>query len=420
VGAATSSLVGSARSTFGRIGSIGCRSDDSDELRLRKQTLVLASVSVAFLATFWWATLLALGRPLAAAIPMAYQVIAIVGLVAFARTGAFRPYRLVILGLMLVLPFVLQWALGGFVNASVVCLWSLTTALSALFFYGPRGAVPWFSGFLVLLVVSGLVDPVVAVIVEPVPDGVRLLFFVLNVSCVAIVLYLLLEYFVIQRDRALASSERLLLNVLPASIAARLKRDPGTIAETHHDVAVLFADVVDFTPFAERAEPGAVVRLLEDVFGRFDTLAARHGLEKIKTIGDAYMVVGGVPEPRPGHVEAIAEMALDMLAAVGEATAEGRPVDVRIGIDVGPVIAGVIGRRKFAYDLWGDTVNTAARMESHGLPGRIHVSSRVESALRGRYRFERRGGVEVKGKGELATYFLVGRLAAPSELAAGC
>jgi guanylate cyclase len=420
VGVATRSLGGSARSLLARIGSIGCRPSDSDELRLRKQTLVLSTVTVAILATAWWATYLALGRPVAAAIPMTYQVVALVGLAAFAYSGAFRPFRMVILGLMLVLPFVLQWALGGFVSASVVCLWSLTTALSALFFYGPRGAVPWFAGFLVLLLVSGLVDPVVSAATTPVPAEVQLTFFVLNVSCVAIVLYLLLEYFVIQRDRAMASSERLLLNVLPASIASRLKREPGTIAETHPDVAVLFADVVDFTPFAERADPAAVVRLLEEVFGTFDELAARHGLEKIKTIGDAYMVVGGVPEPRPDHVEAVAEMALDMLAAVRETTVGSRAVNVRIGIDVGPVIAGVIGRRKFAYDLWGDTVNTAARMESHGLPGRIHVSARVETALRGRYRFVRRGGVEVKGKGELATYFLEGRRPTPVALGDGC
>jgi guanylate cyclase len=403
-----------------RIGSIGGRPTDSDELRLRKQTLVLATVTVAILATAWSVTYLALGLATAAIIPIAYQIGAVAGLAAFGRTGAFRAFRLLILGMMLVLPFVLQWALGGFVNSSAVCLWSLTTALSALFFYGPRGALPWFAGFLVLLVVSGLVDPAVATAAPAVPDGVRLLFFVLNVSCVAIVLYLLLQYFVVQRDRAMASSEQLLLNVLPGPIAARLKRDPGTIADTHGDVAVLFADVVGFTPFAEHAGPVEVVDLLDDVFGRFDTLAARHGLEKIKTIGDAYMVVGGVPEPRPGHIDAVADMALDMLTEARAGSTAGHQVDLRVGIDVGPVVAGVIGRHRVAYDLWGDTVNTAARMESHGLPGRIHVTARVEAALRGRYRFERRGGVEVKGKGELTTYFLIGRLETPAVLADGC
>jgi guanylate cyclase len=365
-------------------------------------------------------TYVALGLATAAAIPIAYQVGAVAGLALFGRSGAFRPFRLLILGMMLVLPFLLQWALGGFVNSSAVCLWSLTTALSALFFYGPRGAVPWFVGFLVLLVVSGFVDPAVAAAAPPVPDGVELLFFVLNVSCVAIVLYLLLQYFVIQRDRAMASSEQLLLNVLPGPIAARLKHEPGTIADTHSDVAVLFADVVDFTPFAEHAGPAEVVGLLDDVFGRFDALAARHGLEKIKTIGDAYMVVGGVPEPRPGHLDAVADMALDMLAEARACSTASHQVDLRVGIDVGPVVAGVIGRHRVAYDLWGDTVNTAARMESHGLPGRVHVTARVEAALRGRYRFERRGGIEVKGKGELTTYFLIGRLEIPAALAGGC
>jgi class 3 adenylate cyclase len=173
---------------------------------------------------------------------------------------------------------------------------------------------------------------------------------------------------------------------------------------------VLFADIVGFTPLAERLPASEVVSLLDQVFARWDAVAAEHGVEKIKTIGDAYMVAGGLPEPRPDHAQAIAELALAMQAEVARHTdPSGQPLAVRIGIDTGPVVAGVIGRRKFSYDLWGDTVNTASRMESTGVPGCIQVTERAWRRLRDGYRLERRGPVEVKGKGEMVTWFLVGR-----------
>jgi adenylate cyclase len=205
-------------------------------------------------------------------------------------------------------------------------------------------------------------------------------------------------------------SERLLLNVLPASIAARLKQSQGVIADGFPDVTVLFADIVNFTPLSEGIAPEGVVQLLDELFSGFDQLAQRHGLEKIKTIGDAYMVVGGLPEPRPDHAEAVAEMALAMRQEVARRVGPtGRPLQVRIGIDTGPVVAGVIGRSKFSYDLWGDTVNTASRMESQGLPGCIQVTERTYQRLRNRYRFEQRGPIQVRGKTAMVTYLLLGR-----------
>jgi class 3 adenylate cyclase len=209
-------------------------------------------------------------------------------------------------------------------------------------------------------------------------------------------------------------SERLLLNVLPAPIAARLKQGEEVIADGFPEVTVLFADLVDFTRRSQETTPERVVRVLDDLFSALDQLAERHGLEKIKTVGDAYMAVGGLPEPRPDHARAVAEMALDVREEVARhLDPGGEPLAVRIGIDTGPVVAGVIGRRKFSYDLWGDTVNTASRMESQGLAGCIQVTDRVYRRLRGRYRFERRGPVQVKGKGELLTWFLVGRAGQP-------
>jgi class 3 adenylate cyclase len=212
-------------------------------------------------------------------------------------------------------------------------------------------------------------------------------------------------------DREREKSERLLLNVLPGSIAARLKQAEGVIADGFPDVTVLFADIVDFTSRSERIPPEQVVEVLNDLFSVFDQLALQRGLEKIKTIGDAYMVVGGLPDPRPDHAEAVAEMALAMRKeVVGRADPSGQPLAVRIGIDTGPVVAGVIGTSRFSYDLWGDTVNTASRMESHGVPGCIQVTARTWERLRDRYRFERRGPIQVKGKGEIVTYFLEGRV----------
>jgi class 3 adenylate cyclase len=206
-----------------------------------------------------------------------------------------------------------------------------------------------------------------------------------------------------------AKSERLLLNVLPEPVARRLKDHGGVIADASSDVTVLFADIVGFTPLSERLSPSEVVALLDGVFAGWDALAARHGVEKIKTIGDAYMVAGGIPLPRDDHAEAIADMALAMGREIERCAADnGMPLRVRIGIDTGPVVAGVIGRAKFIYDLWGDTVNTASRMESHAQPGTIQVTERAYERLRSRYELRRRGIVDVKGKGPMTTYLLLG------------
>jgi class 3 adenylate cyclase len=205
-------------------------------------------------------------------------------------------------------------------------------------------------------------------------------------------------------------SERLLLNVLPASIAARLKQREEVIADRFSDVTVLFADLVDFTRRSERITPEQLVQVLNELFSVFDQVAQRHGLEKIKTIGDAYVVAAGLPDPRPDHAEAVAEMALAIRDEVARRSdPSGQPLAVRIGIDTGPAVAGVIGTSKFSYDLWGDTVNTASRMESYGVAGCIQVTARTYQRLKDGYRFERRGPIQVKGKGELIAYFLLGR-----------
>jgi PAS domain S-box-containing protein len=211
-------------------------------------------------------------------------------------------------------------------------------------------------------------------------------------------------------------SERLLSNVLPQPIAERLKRGQKTIADHFTEVTVLFADLVSFTHLSSHSSPKELVELLNRIFSKFDALAERHGLEKIKTIGDAYMVVGGLPTPTPTHVSAIADMALDLQNSITQFTTQaGLPIQLRVGIHTGPVIAGIIGTRKFSYDLWGNTVNVASRMESQGEPGRIQVTAAVYDRLKKRYHLEARGEIEVKGKGLMPTYWLLGKKTALSE-----
>lgn len=214
-------------------------------------------------------------------------------------------------------------------------------------------------------------------------------------------------------------SERLLLNILPKTVAARLKQGERTIADRYSAVTVLFADVVDFTALASRIDPEELVSLLNDLFSRFDSLADRYGLEKIKTIGDSYLVVGGLPEPREDHATAVAALALDMLGAVDEFNrARKSAVAVRIGLNSGPVVAGVIGRQKFSYDLWGSTVNIASRMQSSGLPNRVNVSATTQGLLAATFQLSPRGIVFCKGLGDVQTYLLEGkRPEVPAEIA---
>jgi class 3 adenylate cyclase len=229
-------------------------------------------------------------------------------------------------------------------------------------------------------------------------------------------LYLSTRYFVTRIEQEKARSDRLLLNVLPAPIAERLKAGEAVIADHHEQATVLFADIVGFTPLASRLEAREVVLLLDHIFSAFDTIAVRRGLEKIKTIGDAYMLVGGVPVAASDQAVRVADAALDMRDFLDVLSKKrGLELSMRIGIHSGDVVAGVIGRSKFTFDLWGDTVNTASRMESHGAPGRVHVSQATRTLLDDSFVFEERGVISVKGKGEMVTSWLERRRRAANE-----
>ena len=403
------------RGWIDRLANAGALPGDSPDERLRKATLTLSAILVTILATVWFATYAAVGLWVPAAVPLVYQLVSLADLAIFFRWRNYPLFRFSQLFLILWLPFVLQWTLGGFVTSGVAMAWAILAPFGALMFAGPRQAVAWLLAYIALIGVSGGIDHVLPD--EDVPTAVIITFFVLNTSVVSAVAFVLIHYFVGARERATAAlaeeharSERLLLNILPAPIAERLKVSDGIIADGFHAVTVLFADIVGFTPLAETMSPNEVVELLNDVFSAFDELVEAHGLEKIKTIGDGYMVAGGLPTPREDHAEAVADMALGLRAKLAEVEAAARcRLEVRMGIDSGPVVAGVIGKRKFSYDLWGDTVNTASRMESHCSPGAIQVSQRAYERLRDGYVLEPQEDVAVKGKGAMTTYLLVGR-----------
>lgn len=406
-----------------RLVQIGALESDSGELRVRKAVLVLSSTLMASLSLLWVVTYASLGLWVSAAIPFGYQIASAASIYTFARTRRYLLFRRSQLCMSLLLPFALQCSLGGFEASSAVCLWAITSPFGALLFVGARQSVPWFVAFVGLVAISGAIDPALANRAPDVPQAVVVTLFVLNILGVATTAYALLQYFVRARERALAElarehhaleleqakSERLLLNVLPEPVAARLKEREGIIADDCPGVTVLFADIVGFTPLTERLSAAELVSLLDQLFARWDAVAADHGVEKIKTIGDAYMVASGIPLPRDDHAEAIAATALAMVPEVKRCSAEtGLPLEVRIGIDTGPVVAGVIGRAKFSYDLWGDTVNTASRMESHAQPGTIQVTERAYERLRRRYELRRRGTIDIKGKAPMTCYLLIG------------
>ena len=393
------------RRLLDQLGSIGADPRDDDELKVRKRFLVLCSIVVLPPAVLWGLFYLAYGEPLAAAIPLGYSAISSLSIVLFALRREFRVLRAVQLLLILALPFLLQEMLGGFVPSSAVILWSMLCPFGALVFSDVRAASRWFALFVLLVCVSAFFQFRTANNLHP--ELVTLLF-VLNVSVVASIVFVLLASFVKQIETEHARAEGLLLNVLPKAIARRLKAAPGIIADSYEEATILFADVVNSTPLTSSLSARDVVALLDEYVTQFDALARSYGVEKIRTIGDNWMGVAGVPTSRADHARCAARLALEMLAFVQARQAGGALcLDFRIGLNSGPVIGGVIGRDKFVFDIWGDAVNLASRMESTGVPGRIQVGPATYALLKDEFVFEARGSVTVKGKGEIETWFLI-------------
>ncbi len=398
---------------LGLAASIGADRSDDDDARLLKSLLVGTALMIMPAGIVWGSIYLAFGEPLAAIIPYGYAAASALSLVVFHATRGFRWFANVQFGLILVAPLLLMIVLGGFVPSSGVILWAVLAPLGAIAFDTHRRAPRWFAIYAVAVVLSGVFAAELRT--NALPPEVLLLFFVMNILGPSTIAFTLLYAFAGQRETALGSlreeqakAESLLLNILPRRIADILKGGQRQVAEGFDAATILFADVVDFTPLSARLEPKEVVELLDHLFSHFDELAERHGLEKIKTIGDAYMVAAGVPVERPDHAQAIARLALDIresLEAHGKLAQH--KIRVRIGINSGPVVAGVIGRRRFIYDLWGDAVNVASRMESQGTAGMIQVTRTTHDLLADDFVLEPQGSVAVKGRGEMDIWFLV-------------
>ena len=397
-----------------RLTRIGADVGDSEELRRKKALLVLLSVLILPVSVVWGSLYLALGS-LVGIVPFVYFVVSVGSLARFARTRRFEPLLVTQLLDILLTTTAGQMLVGGFLPSGAVGLWGILAPLGALVFLELRQAVWWFGAFVAVFVLTGAAGEVLFTDAD-LPLWFTSTMLALNVVGAGSVAFTLLASFASQRNTAIAAlraeqakSEALLLNILPRPIAERLKAASRTIADDFAAASIVFADVVGFTPLAQRLPPAQTVGILDQLFSTFDELVERHGLEKIKTIGDCYMAAAGVPNPDPDHARKAALLALSMRAVMprsAESIQSG--LELRIGINSGPVVAGVIGTKRFVYDLWGDVVNTASRMESHGTPGEIQITAATRELLKDEFVCRPRGSIDVKGKGPMETWYLDG------------
>ena len=385
-----------------RLVSIADEPSDDDDLRLRKRVgviagylTVVAPLSVPFEAS---------NVPAAWIPAIGLSAFAAANLLALARTRNLDRYVVLLLVSGVAFVPIANTLGGGVMGGSVGLVWAFMVPAYAILALGPRRATPWFFVFVAMVLGMVAIDPVVRTVFPSPSYPIRLIAIIPNVGIPLTISFILLRYTDLRRRAAEARSEELLTNAIPVEIATRLKRGEEHIADAYPAATVLFADLESFTPWAQRTRPAHVVALLDDLFSRFDALAAQHEVEKIKTIGDAYMAASGVPVERANHADAAFALARGMLVAAAEwRAAHGMDLQVRLGLASGAVVGGVIGERRFVFDLWGDTVNTAARMESSGLPGRIQLAPSTWELLSDRYSFEPRS-VDVKGLGEMMTY----------------
>ena len=395
---------------------IGVDPQDDEDTRSSKALLVLISVLILPIALLWGVLYLSFGSPVGF-VPLVYFAVLLGAIGVFARTWDFAQLLRVNLLDILFAPTLSMIPLGGFLDSGGVGLWGILAPLGALVFGDVRTAAKWYAAYVVIFLGSGIAGEVLGGITPAPPGWFTSTMLAMNVVVGGTIVFTLLALFAQQRRDAVdalrteqAKAENLLLNILPRSIAEQLKAQTHPIADQFHSASILFADVVGFTPWSERRPPAEVVGILDQLFSHFDALADRYGLEKIKTIGDCYMAAAGVPTPRPDHAQALSLMALDMLHAMRSSDDVGHlGLDLRVGINSGPVVAGVIGRKRFLYDLWGDAVNTASRMESHGTSGRIQITRATYELLGDGFECEPRGTIAVKGKGAMEVWYLVGR-----------
>lgn len=404
---------------------------DSEQDKLNKTLLIFACGLMGFGSILWLALYWAMGIKFSSTVPLSYLTISAVSLAYYVYTLNFVVFRTLQVSLFLFMPFIMQWSIGSYVSSSGVALWALLAPVGVMIFQGAKQSLPWYAAYIVLTAVSGFFD---FWLTSGQESGVTMqsiaVFFTLNFAAMSTIMYLLISYFVRQRDKlqdavheqnALlhieqGKSEALLLNILPAPIARRLKESQDIIADGFADVTVMFADIIDFTRLSEELPPKAMVELLNQIFSKFDSMAEFHRLEKIKTIGDAYLVAGGLLEhdgvdfavDARDYTSSSLKLALEMRQYMDTLSKErGMSLAIHVGICSGPVVAGVIGTRKFIYDLWGDTVNTASRITDEARSGIILVDA--VTYRRSRHQFEFEGPINVvgKGKGNIEVYKLI-------------
>ncbi len=404
---------------------------DSEQERLNKTLLIFACGLMGFGSVLWLALYWAMGIKFSSTVPLTYLAVSAVSLAYYVYTLNFAVFRTLQVSLFLFVPFIMQWSIGSFVSSSGVVLWALLAPVGVMIFQGARQSMPWFFAYIILTAISGFFD---YWLTDGVESGVTMqsiaVFFTLNFAAMSTIMYLLISYFVSQRDKLEAAvskqnrllrveqekSEELLLNILPAPIARRLKDQQGIIADGFADVTVMFADIINFTELAQDVPPKAMVELLNEVFSKFDSLADLHRLEKIKTIGDAYMVAGGLREhdgvdfavDARDYTSSMLRLALDMRQYMIEFSAKRQiEIGIHVGICSGPVVAGVIGTRKFIYDLWGDTVNMASRLTGEAKEGAILVDEMTYRRSRNLFQYDAANiQLNIKGKGQVEAHRL--------------
>lgn len=419
-----------------RLRNAGIRPGDSEQVQLNKTLLVFATGLFSFGSMAWLGMYWLLGPKMPIDGALLFELALVGNLLLYIKTGHFGFFRASQLMLFMVAPFAMQWAIGSFISASGVVLWGLLGPIGAILCYGVRGSAVWFVAWVVFTACSVYFDsyPDVQYSTPPlVSIRTSVIFFALNFIAVATLIYTLLRFSILEQQRAQRAleqahtmlkteqerSEKLLLNTLPGPIAARLKNSNETIADGYGNATVMFADIVDFTAVAAGMRPLQVFSMLNRIFSAFDELTEKHKLEKIKTIGDAYMVAGGINGNTEDHTAAMANLAIAMRDLLErDFFVNASRLQMRIGIATGPVIAGVVGKNRFIYDLWGDTVNLAARITSEGTPGVIHCDTLTQKLLRNRYEFDEPVMMKLKGKGEMQAYRLRGKKAAKQQISA--
>jgi guanylate cyclase len=398
------------------LAAIGSSPADDDARRMEKSVLTFTAVFTMAVVAPWSAFYYAIGIPLAAAVPTAYILASAVGLVHLRRTRDDRWFRVSQTAMFLLLPPLVHIALGGFANSSAVILFGLSAPIGALSFASVRRPRLVFAAFVAIVIALAPFEGVLRAGAPSIEPWIVTMFFAINIVSISTIMFVAMRAYVRSRARLAAAladerdrSDRILRNVLPGTIADRLVAGEHPIADRYDAVGVLIADIVDFTSLSETMSADELVHDLNAMLGAFDALAAELGVTKVKTIGDAYLAITGGPDGT-ADLDALAEFALSLRSIAASHAIGGRTsIALRIGLAVGPVVAGVIGDSRFLWDVYGETVNTASRMESTAPPGAIQLTGEAAARLESRFEIRKRGDVEVKGMGTLRTALLEAR-----------